>query len=184
MWPFSRRRARLPHPVVDAFFFTQEAIEASTIRIITVMTAEFDKLKAAVEAQDAVDASIIELLTNLGAQIRQKADDPAALIELAAHVESQSKKLADAVVANTPASTEAPDTNAAGVNGGVGFGSEQSPNGGPGATVLDGQPLDLDNPTAGTDANQSPAIGEKIDATKIEPAEPARTDDGSVFSAG
>lgn len=71
------------------------------------MNAELDALTAAVAANTTVTGSAIELLTGLHAKIlellAQEVIDPAAVQALADGLSADTQKLAEAIVANTPA---------------------------------------------------------------------------------
>lgn len=67
------------------------------------MSAELDRLKAAVEKNTEVDQSAVTLLNGLAQQIRDMKDDPAKLAELADSLEARNAELAEAVTTNTPA---------------------------------------------------------------------------------
>jgi aromatic ring hydroxylase len=62
---------------------------------------DIDALRQTVEANTNVTNSAMELLNGMAAQIRESADDPDELRALADQIEQNSKKLADAVVANS-----------------------------------------------------------------------------------
>jgi len=66
--------------------------------------ADIDALKVAVEAEGSAVTAAVTLIEGLAQQIRDSLDDPAELKALADSINSQAKALADAVVANTPAS--------------------------------------------------------------------------------
>ncbi len=70
------------------------------------MDKELEVLEKEVAENSDVIASAVTLLAGLAAQIRQMKADPARLVALAAALDAQSKALADAVVANTPAEPE------------------------------------------------------------------------------
>ena len=67
------------------------------------MSAELDVLTAAVEEDNAVVTSAITLIEGLAAQIAAGANDPAAMLALAAELTAKKDELAQAVAANTPA---------------------------------------------------------------------------------
>jgi uncharacterized protein YaaN involved in tellurite resistance len=71
----------------------------------TKIMAELDDLKTAVARETEVDESAIVLLNGLKAKLDAAiaAGDPAALKALSDSLGTESQKLADAVVANTPA---------------------------------------------------------------------------------
>ncbi len=67
------------------------------------MSKELDDLTAEVEETNSVMDSAVTLIGGLADQIRALSNDPVALKKLAADLDGQSKRLADAVAANTPA---------------------------------------------------------------------------------
>jgi DNA repair ATPase RecN len=67
------------------------------------MTPELQRLTDEITEMKTVNQSAIALLQNLSQLIRDNANDPAALTALADELDSENKKLADAVTANTPA---------------------------------------------------------------------------------
>ena len=73
------------------------------IERLSIMSAELDRLTADVAAQTTVIDSVVTLLTSLADQIRNLPATTVAINALADSVEAQTKKLSDAVVANTPA---------------------------------------------------------------------------------
>lgn len=76
---------------------------AAIIWKVWKMSAELDRVTAEVtETGTAIDSAIV-LIEGLAAQIRDLADDPAALNALADELDSKSNALASAVAANTPA---------------------------------------------------------------------------------
>lgn len=66
---------------------------------------DLTRLTAAVERDKTVNESAATLLSQLSEQIRATAGDAAAANALADALDAQQQKLADAVVANTPAAT-------------------------------------------------------------------------------
>ena len=66
-------------------------------------SAEFDDLKAAVEAEDTVIASAVAAFNGLAPLIEAVAGDKAGSIALAADVRAQAAALAAAIPVNTPA---------------------------------------------------------------------------------
>ena len=72
------------------------------LKEIQKMSAQLDQLKADVAAEKTVIDSAVALLGGLAQQIRDLAEDPAALSQLATDIESQTASLAAAVTANTP----------------------------------------------------------------------------------
>ena len=67
------------------------------------MSAELDRLTASVAAEDTVIDSAVALINGLAQQIRDHANDPAALNALADDIDAKSAALSEAVTANTPA---------------------------------------------------------------------------------
>lgn len=74
------------------------------------MSAELDRLTASVTKIKDQDDSIIALVNGLAQQIRDNANNPAALNALADSLDAEAQKVADAVSANTtpPPPTPAP----------------------------------------------------------------------------
>lgn len=72
---------------------------------INEMTPELQRLTDEVTEMKTVNQSAISLLQNLSQLIRDRANDPVALNALADSMDSETKALADAVTANTPADT-------------------------------------------------------------------------------
>ena len=60
-----------------------------------------------VQDQDTVIDSVVSLLSNISDQLKnvQASNDPTALQSIIDHIDANTKKLSDAVVANTPAQT-------------------------------------------------------------------------------
>ncbi len=67
------------------------------------MSAALDKITAEVTETKGIIQSAVTLINGLAQQIRDLKDDPAALNALADSLDSDSKALADAVAANSPA---------------------------------------------------------------------------------
>lgn len=66
------------------------------------MHKELSDIQAEVQKNtSAVDSSVV-LLTNLSALLKQHQNDPAKIDEIADQLAANSKRLADAIVANTP----------------------------------------------------------------------------------
>lgn len=65
--------------------------------------AAMARLTAAVAANTTVDGSILELVTRLAADIRENADNPAALNAMADQLEADNAKITAKVLENTPA---------------------------------------------------------------------------------
>lgn len=66
--------------------------------------ATIQDVQAAVAAESSVDDSIITLLNGIVQQLKdaQASNDPAALDAVVANIQANTKKLSDAVTANTP----------------------------------------------------------------------------------
>jgi len=73
------------------------------LKRIKSMASQLTQLQTDVAANGTVIGSAVTLLQGLSQQIRDLQNDPAALAQLATDLEAQSKALADAVAANTPA---------------------------------------------------------------------------------
>lgn len=67
------------------------------------LMSEIDTLTTDVENNASVTDSVVTMISGLAQQIRDLSGNPAALQELANSLEASTKKLSDAVVANTPA---------------------------------------------------------------------------------
>jgi hypothetical protein len=85
------------------------------------MSAEMDALRASVNSQATVVAGVTTMLADLSARLKAAIadDDPAALQAIASDIDSNTKALADAVMANTtpaPAPADAPATDPAPVD--------------------------------------------------------------------
>lgn len=70
--------------------------------------AAIDDLTAQVASNTSVIESAITLISNIKALLDAAGTDPAKLAELSATLAAEDKKLADAVVAGTPAAPPAP----------------------------------------------------------------------------
>ncbi len=68
----------------------------------STVKAEIERLREEVTEANDVSASIIALVGGLAQQVRDNASDPHALARLADEIDGNNKKLASAVVANTP----------------------------------------------------------------------------------
>lgn len=73
------------------------------------MSGELDTLTQKVEDSVTVQESAIELLNQLAQLLRDGANDPAAILALADRLEAERQKVADAIVANTPAAEPPPE---------------------------------------------------------------------------
>ena len=67
-----------------------------------LMAGELQRLQSEVQEMAGVVDSAVVLITGLSQQIRDLAQDPAALTALADSLDSKANELAAAVVANTP----------------------------------------------------------------------------------
>lgn len=65
--------------------------------------ATLDDVVTAVAAEDTVIDSVVTLLTDIKAKLDAAGQDPVKLQALSDDIAAQTKKMADAVVANTPA---------------------------------------------------------------------------------
>lgn len=72
------------------------------------MSESLDRLKQEVAENNTLTGSVITLLENLSQQIRDNAEDPAALNALANDLDAQNAALAAAVEANTPTAPAPP----------------------------------------------------------------------------
>lgn len=70
---------------------------------VDAMSAELTRLTASVEAIKAADESIMALVDGLSEQIRNLANDPVKLNELADTLDAEKAAIAAKVLANTPA---------------------------------------------------------------------------------
>jgi hypothetical protein len=71
---------------------------------VNILMATIQDVSAAVSAESSVDDSIITLLNGIVQQLKdaQASNDPAALDAVVAGIQANTKKLQDAVTANTP----------------------------------------------------------------------------------
>lgn len=69
------------------------------------MSASLDDLTAAVAAESSVEDGVIVLLTNLSAQLTAAQNDPVKIQSILDGLNANTKKLTDAVTANTPAAS-------------------------------------------------------------------------------
>lgn len=65
--------------------------------------AALARLTASVAANTTVDQSILDLVTRLAQEVRDNANDPAALNALADQIDADAQRITEAVNANTPA---------------------------------------------------------------------------------
>lgn len=77
---------------------------------VNILMATINDISAAVAAESTVDDSIITLLNGIVQQLKdaQASNNPAALDAVVASIQANTKKLSDAVTANTPTPTPAP----------------------------------------------------------------------------
>jgi hypothetical protein len=82
----------------------QDMMSLINEKLETIM-ATMDDLKAAVQRNTDVDASVITLLQGIAQQLKdaQAANDPAAIQAVIDQIDANTKALSDAVTANTPA---------------------------------------------------------------------------------
>jgi uncharacterized protein YoxC len=95
-------RFRTPRSITLASI---ETALAEILRRVKTMASQLTQLQTDVAANATVVGSAVTLLQGLSQQIRDLQNDPVALAQLATDLEAQSKALADAVAANTPATT-------------------------------------------------------------------------------
>lgn len=81
---------------------TSTKLDAILTLLEQTMNPELQRLTDSVAAIKTVDDSIVALVTGLGQQIRDHANDPVALNALADSLDAEAKKVSDAVAANTP----------------------------------------------------------------------------------
>ena len=62
-----------------------------------------DDLLAKVQAEKTVEDSLMTLLTNVSQQLKDAKSDPVKIQAIADQIDANTKKMADAVTANTPA---------------------------------------------------------------------------------
>jgi len=72
---------------------------------VNILMATIQDVQASVAAESTVDDSIITLLNGIVQQLKdaQASNDPAALDAVVAGIQANTKKISDAVTANTPA---------------------------------------------------------------------------------
>ena len=78
---------------------TKQDLKEMEKRIMALL----DDILTDVEDEETVEESMITLLTNLSAAIAAAGTDPVKLAALKAKIDADKQKMADAVVANTPA---------------------------------------------------------------------------------
>lgn len=72
-------------------------------KMSTASEAALARLTASVAANTTVDQSILDLVTRLAQEVRDNANDPAALNALADQIDADAQRITEAVNANTPA---------------------------------------------------------------------------------
>lgn len=85
----------------------QELLEIKTLlqdikHQLKELKMTIDDIQTKVTDERTVIDSAVTLLNNLSELIRNAANDPAKILQIAADLDSQKQALADAVVANTP----------------------------------------------------------------------------------
>ena len=99
--PISRRHWRELVAKVDAILFRLDIVNMEEV----LLMADLNTVKDAVTAQTTVVGSVVTLLEGLSAQLAAAvaANDPVAIQAVADSISANTKMLADAVAANTPA---------------------------------------------------------------------------------
>ena len=102
----------------DLFHHGDPVIEQKLDRILALLTtviqkegqlmAAIDDIQADVTAEDTVIDSVITLLTQLTGALKDAGVDPVKLAALRNDIQTKTKALANAVVANTPAAPPTP----------------------------------------------------------------------------
>ena len=121
---------------VDIDNFSIQGLLRQILKEIRIMSAEtqaaIDDMKAEVERNTTVSASVVALVQSLSQQIEDAADDPEEIRSLAQQLRSSTDELASAVPANTP--SEGGDTSGTGAggtgSGGTGSGTSGEDTGG------------------------------------------------------
>jgi len=93
---------------LDTLMADEERRYDSMIERTVKMAASLDDVAREIEENDDAIDSAVELLATLSNQIEELKNDPVALQALADQLDANSKKLADAVVANTPVNPTPP----------------------------------------------------------------------------
>ncbi len=88
---------------LDAALAAQEIEQTET----KIMTKELTDLTAQVKANTDLEASAVQLIQGLAAQIAAAANDPAAIAALSAQLNASATTLAGAISASTPAAPPA-----------------------------------------------------------------------------
>lgn len=102
VWKRFRRIDRTLATIVaklDAVLGAQKIEQTEIIK----MTQELTDLIAQVKANTDVEASAVQVITGLAAQIVSLKDDPAAIAALGAQLKTSADALGAAITANTPA---------------------------------------------------------------------------------
>lgn len=107
-------------PIKDVLTLTATNLEQAMQIInpigdkLNKMAISVDDLVTKVTAQGTVIGGAVTLLQNLSQMVKDAGTDPVKLQAISDALDSQDKQLADAVVANTPASTTPPIDNGGG----------------------------------------------------------------------
>ncbi len=96
---FGRRRFRIIIEKLE----TQEILLRQILRKEYQMAGELDVLTAQVKANTDLEASAVQLIQGLAAQIAGAANDPVKIQELSDQLKASAIALAAAITANTPA---------------------------------------------------------------------------------
>jgi hypothetical protein len=89
---------------LEAKFGQLLALVSSMLKLEKIMSQELDNLATQVKANTDAEQSAVTLLGNLSDLIKQAGTDPAKLQQLTTDLDASKQKLAEAIVANTPAS--------------------------------------------------------------------------------
>jgi flagellin-specific chaperone FliS len=98
-----------PSPQMDIHVFHHnENIERSISKLnkkVNILMATIQDLTAAVKRNTDIDDSVLAMVTGIVQQLKdaQASNDPAAMQSLIDQLDANTKKMADAVTANTPA---------------------------------------------------------------------------------
>ena len=112
---------------------------------ILLMSAEMDRLRQEVSETKTVAESATALINSLSQQIRDNAEDPEAMRQLADELDASQQTLGAAITANTP---QAPDTGGGTTSPGTGDagGGDTGNDGSPPPDVSDVEPDDGSEP--------------------------------------
>lgn len=104
-WGQERAEVRATRETLERIERTLRAIGRRVELVLEVVMASMDEVRARVEAQRTVTTSVVTLLGDLRRQmeVAMASADPNALQALADQIDANTKALADAVVAHTPA---------------------------------------------------------------------------------